>query len=284
MNKYIILAAVTQLVASTIPSASRIVLNGLAVEPYIALRWTISASVFGVLLLLRKEKCVWEFRLLAKVSLLGLSGYGLASLGTLYAVKIGFGLLTLLSPLVVVALSPLVLKERIRRNTWLALAIAGVGIGLTVQGKITLSSTFSALAAAALVIAAYTCDTLTFLYSKPFRRKLPLLQYLVVAQATAAILMWIVSFFLYPVDKLLPAQTEIWAAVFYVGLVSCVGIFFVWYWLLKHLHGQQLGILQYLHGLAAAIWGVALFGEAWSWSMVLGSVLLLSSILVASRT
>jgi drug/metabolite transporter (DMT)-like permease len=54
-----------------------------------------------------------EPRLIATVSALGLGGYVLASLGTLYAVKIAdvsfFALLTLLSPPIVVAL----LKERL---------------------------------------------------------------------------------------------------------------------------------------------------------------------------
>lgn len=121
MNKYVWLAIITQLVASTIPSASKLVLNSFAVEPYIALRWSISAITFGILLIISRVRCVWEPRLIAKVSALGLGGYVFASLGTLYAVKIGgvsfFGLLTLLSPLSVVALSTIVLKERISTNT-----------------------------------------------------------------------------------------------------------------------------------------------------------------------
>ena len=243
------------------PSASKLVLNSFAVEPYIALRWSISATTFGILLVVLKVRCVWEPRLIAKVSALGLGGYVLASLGTLYAVKIGgvsfFGLLTLLSPLTVVALSMIVLKERIRTNTWIALGLALIGLTLMVKGKIEVSSMASAIAAAALVIAAYVSDSLTFLSSKPFQARLPLLQYLFTGQAAAAVL--------------------------YVALVSCVGIYFVWYWLLKHLQGQQLGILQYFHGVAAALWGVVIFGDELTPSMIAGSLLLLVSILIAFR-
>jgi len=232
-------------------------------------------------------RCVWEPRLIAKVSALGLGGYVLASLGTLYAVKIGgvsfFGLLTLLSPLTVVALSMIVLKERIRTNTWIALGLALIGLTLMVKGKIEVSSMASAIAAAALVIAAYVSDSLTFLSSKPFQARLPLLQYLFTGQAAAAVTMWLVSAAIYPPQQLIPPNREVWAAVLYVALVSCVGIYFVWYWLLKHLQGQQLGILQYFHGVAAALWGVVIFGDELTPSMIAGSLLLLVSILIASR-
>lgn len=287
MNRYVWLAILTQLVASTIPSASKLVLNSFAVEPYIALRWSLSAITFGILLTISKVRCVWEPRLLAKVSALGLGGYVFASLGTLYAVKIGgvsfFGLLTLLSPLSVVALSTIVLKERISTNTWIALGIALIGLTLMVQGKIEVSSMLSAIAAAVLVIAAYTSDSLTFLYSKPFQAKLPLLQYLFAGQAAAAVSMWLVSFAMYPREQLIPPNLEVWSAIVYVALVSCVGIYFVWYWLLKHLQGQQLGVLQYLHGVAAALWGVLILDEELTRAMIAGSLLLLLSILIASK-
>ena len=287
MNKYVWLAIVTQLVASTIPSASKLVLNSFAVEPYIALRWSISAIAFGILLIVSRVRCVWEPRLMASVAALGLGGYVFASLGTLYAVKIGgvsfFALLTLLSPLIVVALATIVLKEQVRRSTWIALGIALVGLTLMVKGKVEVFSVTSAMAATVLVIAAYTSDGLTFLYSKPFQAKLSLVQYLFAGQAAAAISMWLVSFAMYPREQLIPPTFEVWAAIVYVAVVSCVGIYFVWYWLLKHIQGQQLGVLQYLHGVAAALWGVLVFGEDVSRPMIAGSVLLLLSIVIVSK-
>ena len=287
MNRYVWLAVLTQLVASTIPSASKLVLDSFAVEPYIALRWSISAATFGILLIVTRVPCVWEPRLIARVAALGLGGYVFASLGTLYAVKIGgvsfFGLLTLLSPLTVVALSTIVLKERIRRHTWIALGLALAGLSLMITGKNEVSSWLSAVTAAALVIAAYTSDSLTFLYSKPFQARISLVQYLFVGQATAAISMWLLSSTIYPPEQLLPPTREVWAAVVYVASVSCVGIYFVWYWLLKHLQGQQLGVLQYLHGMAAAVWGVVIFDEQLTAPMIVVSVLLLMGILIACR-
>ena len=104
--------------------------------------------MFGILLIVSKVRCVWEPRLIATVAALGLGGYVFASLGTLYAAKIGgvsfFALLALLSPLIVVALSAIVLKERIKRNTWVALGIALIGLALMVSGKIEVLSMLSA--------------------------------------------------------------------------------------------------------------------------------------------
>jgi drug/metabolite transporter (DMT)-like permease len=287
MSRYVWLAIMTQLVASTIPSASQLVLNSFAVEPYIALRWSLSAIIFGSVALVSGMRFTWEPRLIATVAALGLGGYVLASLGTLYAVKIGgvsfFGLLTLLSPLCVVALSTIVLKERITGRTWTALALALAGLTLMVRGKIDVSSTASAIAAAGLVIGAYTSDSLTFLYSRPFQARLSLVQYLFVGQAAAAVTMWLVSFAMYPPEQLIPPTPQVWAAIVYVALVSCVGIYFVWYWLLKHLQGQQLGVLQYLHGVAASLWGVLIFGDALTGPMIVASVFLLLSILIVSK-
>lgn len=95
--------------------------------------------------------------------------------------------------------------------------------------------------------------------------------------------MWLVSFAMYPREQLIPPNLEVWGAIVYVALVSCVGIYFLWYWLLKHLQGQQLGILQYLHGVAAALWGVLIFHEELSRPMIAGSLLLLLSILIACK-
>jgi drug/metabolite transporter (DMT)-like permease len=287
MSRYVWIAVAAQFIASTIPSASKLVVDTFAVEPYIALRWSISALVFGCVLIVSNVRCTWEPRLIATVSALGIGGYVLASLGTLYAVKLAgvsfFALLTLLSPLIVVALSAAVLNERIRTSTWIALGIALGGLTLVVGGKVEVSSIRPAAVATALVIAAYTSDSLTFLYSKPFQSRLSLVQYLFVAQAAAAVSMWLASFAMYPREQLMPPTGGIWAAIVYVALVSCVGIYFVWYWLLKHLQGQQLGVLQYFHGIAAALFGVVFFDEELSWPMIAGSVLLLVSIFIASR-
>jgi drug/metabolite transporter (DMT)-like permease len=152
-----------------------------------------------------------------------------------------------------------------------------------VKGKIEVFSGLSAIAATVLVIAAYTSDSLTFLYSKPFQAKLPLLQYLFAGQTAAAVSMWLVSLAMYPREQLIPPDFEAWAAIVYVALVSCVGIYFVWCWLLERLQGQQLGVLQYLHGVAAALWGVLIFGEEVTRPMIAGSLLLLLSIVIVSK-
>ncbi len=286
MNRYFALAIFTQLIASTVPSASKIVIQNFPVEPYIALRWTISSLVFGLILLGRREKCVWDPRLLGRLASLGLGAYVLASFGTLYAVKIGgvafFGLLTLLSPLLVVVFSALVLRERIRANTWIALLVAMGGVLVIVSGKLAFAPIVSAVTAALLVVMAYAFESLAFLYSKPFREKVPLVQYLFVAQAAAALVMWPLCFAMYEPAQLVPPSREVWAAILYVAIVSCVGVFFLWYWLLKHLPGQQLGVLEYFHGLAAAALGVVFFGESLSLKMLLGSLLIFAGLVVVS--
>lgn len=93
------------------------------------------------------------------VSLLGLFGYGIASLGTLYGLKIGgvsnFALLSALGPVVISTVSILLLKERPHRLFYVALPLCVVGLALLVIGKYQISSLHIAGYSALAILAGY---------------------------------------------------------------------------------------------------------------------------------
>ncbi len=79
----LVIAALLQIVWGFVPSASKFVIDEIPVELYIAIRWTISSFIFaGYLYATKTWKKVPMPDVLA-VSLLGILGYGAASLGGL---------------------------------------------------------------------------------------------------------------------------------------------------------------------------------------------------------
>jgi drug/metabolite transporter (DMT)-like permease len=287
INRYVALALLVQVVFSTMPSASKFIITEMPVEPYIAWRWSISALIFSMISMYKKIPWNLSKRELGLISLMGILGYGGASLGTLYGLKWGgvsfFGLMTLFNPVLVTAMSVLILKEKITSRTLAAIMLALVGVALTIKGKEIVSDGARPLLAGFVIVMAYIFDSIIFLKSKKYREKISLIQYMCIAQAAAALFMWILSFSIYPFDQLYPHSRYAWLGVGYVASVSCCLGFFLWYWLLGHLKGQQLGFYQYAHGIFAAFLGALIFKEVLSAQMLLGGVFFFLSILWVSR-
>ncbi len=84
LSRYFVLAAFLQIVWGLVPSASKIVIEEIPVELYIALRWTISSLVIAAILLIRTRSLVPMRRDAAIAGGLGILGYALSSFGTLY--------------------------------------------------------------------------------------------------------------------------------------------------------------------------------------------------------
>src|SRR4051812_49202931 len=104
LNKYLLIAVILQIVWGLVPSASKFVIDEIPVELYIAIRWSISGFIFAAFLFLTKGWRPSALRDVGWVSILGILGYGVASLGTLYGLKLGgvtnFALMSTLGPLI----------------------------------------------------------------------------------------------------------------------------------------------------------------------------------------
>src|SRR5687767_9585969 len=89
MWRFYALAILLQLVWGLSPSASRLVLEYLPVEFYIAIRFSISGVLFGLVSWSRNREFRFRARDLPKLAGLGIVTYAFASLGILYALKLG---------------------------------------------------------------------------------------------------------------------------------------------------------------------------------------------------
>lgn len=157
MNPYLV-ATVIQIIWATIPSASKIVLDVVDVETYIALRWTISSVLFGIVASLRQELVRPKLSDVAQVSALGIGGYAVASLGTLYGLKLGsvayFSIVSLVGPMLNSAMAIVILREALTKQTIIATLLALCGVALAAVAKSNEGAGTNAYLSAALIVGA----------------------------------------------------------------------------------------------------------------------------------
>lgn len=283
--RLLVIAGLLQVVWGLVPGASKFVVDEIPVELYIALRWSISGAIFaGYLALTGRWQRVGRLDF-ARVAGLGILGYGLASFGTLYGLKIGgvtnFALMSSLGPLITSGISILVLGERPGRLFYFALPMSVLGLAFLSFGKYQMSSFEVVGASAALILGASVLEALVFVYSKKTRGAMSSVQYLAIAQASAALFMWMLQLaFFQQADRLRSMTGTGLAAAVFVSVVACVLCYGVLYWLLRHIDGHRLALFDGFHTLSATFFGVLIFHEPLRPLMVLGGFFMLSGLVI----
>ncbi len=282
------LAALLQLVWGIVPSASNIVITQIPVELYISLRWTISGGIFLIALLFTegwKSACN---KTSPVVACLGILGYGVGSLGTLYGLKLGgvvnFALVSSISPLLTSLVSVVFLGETPNKKFLLALTISILGSLLIVVGKHEISSWRIAGLSLGLIVGAYLLEAIVFVFSKKLSHSHSRIAYLATAQVSAAIAMWLAQFFFWHQgSELANLNTTGWAAAAFVSLVACVLCYYVLHWLILHVPGHKLSLFEGLHGISATLFGILLFNETLHPMMIVGGVCVLIGLFMGCK-
>ena len=282
--RYLIIAAVLQVVWGLTPTASKFVIEEIPVELYVALRWSISGAIFFSYIFVKRRwkpisisDCVW-------ISLLGILGYGLASFGTLYGLKIGgvanFALMASISPIISSIFSVFILNERPAKTFYFALPLSVLGLVIVVLGKYNISSPDIAVLSAILILGAYICESLVFVYSKRFKAKVDVPQYLAIAQTATSATMWVLQgTFFHQTSEITKLSTQGINALIFVSIISCVLCFAVLYWLLNHVDGHRLALFDGMHTISAILFGYLFFHEALSPFMLIGGAMILIAII-----
>lgn len=262
-------------------------IDEIPVELYIAVRWTISGLVFALMLLFGRLWMRISVKDFMAVSLLGIFGYALASAGTLYGLKTGgvinFALVGALSPAITSLVAIAVLRERPARKFYFALPLLTLGLILLVLGKYQSSSLQIVALGLIFILGGYILEALVFIYSKKFKDRMSTVQYLAVAQLSAAAFAWMLQLSYFHQSSFLFGMSAkaIGAAVF-VSLIACVLCYLVLYWLLNHLDGHVIALFDGVHSLSAIICGYFLFREKLTLIMALGGVLILCGIIIGN--
>lgn len=286
-RKYLIIAAILQIVWGIVPSCSKIVIDVIPVELYIAIRWSISGSIFAFYLFCIKGWSKLFVKDIVLVSLLGIIGYGVASLGTLYGLKIGgvtnSALMGSLGPIITSLASIMILSERPQRSFYIALPIAVVGLLLLIIGKNQISSLAIAGTSAAIILGAYALEALVFVFSKHFKTKMSTVQYLAIAQISTAILMWSLQYFnFHQTNQIFNLTFKSIMAIFFVSLVACVLCYLVLYWLLNYVDGHRLALFDGLHTVSATLLGYIFFQESLHPLMIIGGIFILVGLVIGN--
>jgi drug/metabolite transporter (DMT)-like permease len=277
---FLVAAALLQLVWGIVPSASNLVITQIPIELYIALRWSISGFIFLIAVLITEKPTVIFKKSSLLVAMLGVLGYGVGSLGTLYGLKIGgvvnFALASSISPVLTSLVSILFLAERPQKKFWIALPISIAGSLLLVLGKHEISSWKIALTSFALILIAYLFEAVVFVFSKRLYTTHSRTAYLAIAQLSAAVSMWLAQiFFFHQTSALDHLNPQGWQAAIFVSVVACVGCYFVLHWLILHVQGHQLSLFEGIHGISATFFGILFFHDPFNPLMILGGIFIL---------
>jgi drug/metabolite transporter (DMT)-like permease len=274
------IAAILQIFWGIVPSASKLVIEEIPVELYIAIRWSISATIFWLYLLISKKLKPIKVEKVLQASLLGVAGYAISSIGMLKGLKLGgvnnFALMSALGPAITTLMAILILKERPQKLFVLALLLSFLGMVIVVLGKFQISNLAIAGVSALFILFAQVCEALVFVYSKKLKQHIDTIQYLAIAQLSAALFMWglqLTSFRQF--DQIYNLSTMGVYALLFCSVFACTLCYAVLYWLLNHMEGHKLALFDGLHVLSAFLFGYFLFDEKVSSLMLTGGLLLL---------
>ncbi len=257
------------------------------VELYVGIRWTISGSIFLVFVWLTgrwKQISILDF---LRLCVLGIFGYGLASLGTLYGLKTGgvanFALMSTLGPIVLSILSILYHKEKPNRLFYSALPVCFLGLVCVVSVKYQVSNLKIACLSALFILAGYFLEVLVFVNSKTFKSRVGISQYLAITQMSAALFFWILQMsFFKQVSMIDHLTNQGLAAALFVSLVACVLCYAILYWLLERIEGHRLALFDGIHALSASLFGYFVFQESITPLVIMGGCLIFCGLAIGN--
>ncbi len=189
------------------------------------------------------------------------------------------GLLISLAPLTTVLLSALVLHEKIHGRLWGALALAVAGSVAISVPDLTLNST--TFVGPLLVVVAAVASAVYTVASKPLTTKYgPFAVAAWSAFLGTAMLTPLLSTSLIAQAQKLSAYG--WASVLYLAILSTVLANSIYFTLVSRQRLSSLGVQLYLVPAVSAVGGVLILGESLAAATVVGGVLLLVAVGLAT--
>jgi drug/metabolite transporter (DMT)-like permease len=248
------------------------------------LRWLIVSAGFLVLYpFVIKPKAKFEWRDLPRLLVVALTSVVIYHLSLNTAEKQVdaslAGLLISIGPLTTVILSGVVLHERLRSRLWVALILAILGSIAISSPDISFNS--GTLTGPLLVVVAAVAGGVFTVASKPLTSKYG--PFAVAAWAAflgTAILLPLVSGSL--VTQAESLSLKGWASVLYLAILSTVLANMIFYTLVSRQQLSRLGVQLYLVPAVSAAGGVLILGESLALATVVGGVMLLVAVGIAT--
>ncbi len=183
-------------------------------------------------------------------------------------------------PIIVGALSHLVLKERIGRTTAAGIAVGLVGVMLIGIGDYGLSTT--TVGGDLLALLGGVMVGLYLLAGRHFRQRISVLTYVLVVYASAAALLTVAALATGGMQPSGDIGKE-FILFLLLALVSQVGGHTVYNWCLKYVTAPVVSVSFVGEPVGAAILALVLLGEIPSFLVILGAIAALSGIYLTAR-
>lgn len=249
------------------------------------LRYLVGALALFAIARVKRIKWHWDRRNVGLIILIGLIGDTLSIVtqetGTwLASAQLG-SVITTATPAFMVLFSWPLLKRRPQLGDWLSLVLAGLGVvaivGLQFGGRSVL------IGAGCLFMAGLSWALMSVLVELVDTRY-DTLQVTFLAAVVAIVCLTPVVISQHKVLSTINwGQPNIWLSILYLGVVSTALAFVLWNQGLRLMHSSLAGLFFLFQPVIGAILGWVFLGEALSWGLLVGLVLILGSIWTAIR-
>jgi len=181
-------------------------------------------------------------------------------------------------PLWVGLLTPLISRDRIRRNTVISIVVSVIGGTIIGFGDFTTGG--SALWGDFLAVLGAVCAAVYLLLGRNLRRKLSLLPYVVVCYGSAAIILWSIVLALQLPITGYSSQTV--AAFWAMALISQIIGHSSYNWALKWFSTSFVAVALLGEPIGSTILAYLIFNEGLTWTKFSGGLFILSAIYLAA--
>ena len=246
-------------------------------------RFLLSSSVFVLLLLLTPGPKLPPPGLRLRVLLLGLVAgpinQGMFFLGLKGSSPAHASLLYALTPAGVYLYLLSRGRERFtgRRALGLLLAFAGVAVLLLGKGLV---HSLGSLWGDALILSAVSAWVLYTAEGKPLSEAFGPLRATAWTMVSAGAWSWGLAPWTLSVPEMAKASSTAWACLGYLGVLTSVVSYLLWYYALSRLEASRVAVFSNLQPIVTAVMAWALVGDVLPWEWGLGTVLVLAGVRV----
>ena len=184
------------------------------------------------------------------------------------------------NPLWVGLLTPLIVKEKIRRAMLVSIIISVIGGAIIGYGDFALGS--QALLGDGLALAGSFCAAIYLLLGRTLRRKLSLLPYIFICYGSAAVILWIIVLLLgLPVSGY---STGTVAAFLGMALIAQIIGHSTYNWALKWFSAGLIAVSLLGEPIGATIMAYIIFNEGLTVHKIIGGIFILIAIYIAASS
>jgi len=249
------------------------------------LRWLVAGVPFLVLLpIIGRPKTKFERKDVPRLLIVALANVAGYHISLNYAeTTLSAGLSALLiafGPIFIVFLSFLLLKERANRRLFLGLALAVAGTAVISIGSLSIND-FSSIGGIMEALFTALCYALFTVMGKPLVQKYGSASTTILAGlvGTAMMLPLLSANFFSQVETL---STNGWLGVLYLGLLSTVFGYLMFYALVSKGAVSRLSIQLYLIPVVSVVGGALLLSEPVTPSLILGGGMMLGAVAIST--